>query len=185
MAIMSLKQEAYRKQGEDLKNRLAKLKPLNGPKRLVRPEAEAVGLLTPEMSEKRDISKEESASIDDVTKRVAHLRQKIGEALVSKAVVDLSNKNRATLPDADAGGAELSTVDQFSLAGQILRDKKLEQETEKLRMEVVRLMASRKPGGQVDSDLCRFPSPGKTGFYFRHLPVRETAVHGTVFAKTH
>jgi hypothetical protein len=75
-----------------LKNRLAKLKPLTAPKKLVRRDAEAVGLSTPEMSEKRDISKEETASIDDVSKRVVQLRQKIGEALVSKDIVDLSSR---------------------------------------------------------------------------------------------
>ena len=160
MAVMSLKEESYRKQGQDLKRRLAKLKPLSAPKRLVRhPEAESVGLSTPEMSEKRDISKEETPSIDDVSKRVSQLRQKIGEALVSTDVVELSNKHRARV-DA-SGDIEHPYFDQFSSFGQILRDKKLEQETDRLRMEVVRLIASRKPGGQIDSDFCRFPSPGK------------------------
>jgi hypothetical protein len=42
-----------------------------------------------------------------------------------------------------------------------LRDKKLEQETDRLRLEVVRLIASKKPGGQIDSDFCRFPSTGQ------------------------
>ena len=156
---MSLKEESYRKQGEDLKRRLAKLKPLSAPKTLVRPQPESVGLSTPEMSEKRDISKEETPSIDDVSKRVSQLRQRIGEALVSKDVVELSNKHRVHV--AASGDVEQSSFDQFSGFGQILRDKKLEQETDRLRMEVVRLIASRKPGGQIDSDFCRFPSPGK------------------------
>jgi len=157
---MSLKEESYRRQGQDLKDRLSKLKPLNVPKRLVRPETEVIGLSTPEMSEKRDISKEESPSVENVSKRVSQLRQEIAKALVSKDVVDLSIKNRDKALDA----VELSSVDQFSLVGQILRDRKLEQETEKLRMEVVRLLASKKPGGLVDSDFCRFPSPGQIFF---------------------
>ena len=156
MAVMSLKEESYRRQGQELKDRLAKLKPLNGPKRLVRQETEAVGLSTPEMSEKRDISKEESPSVDNISKRVLQLRQEIARALVSKDVVDLSHKNRERVTTDD----ELPSVDQFSLVGHILRDKKLGLDTEKLRMEVVRLLASKKPGGLVDADFCRFPSPG-------------------------
>jgi len=139
----------------EIDSRLAKLKPLSAPKRLVRPQAETstVGLSTPEMSEKRDISKEETPSIDDISKRVFQLRQKVGEALVSKDVVELSNmKNRS-----DISG---ENVDHF--VGDILREKKFEQESDRLRMEVVRLIASRKPGGQIDSDFCRFPSPGDT-----------------------
>ena len=158
-AVMSLKAENYQRQGDDLRHRLAKLKPLSGPKRLVRQEVESVGLSTPEMSEKRDISKEESPSIDDVTKRVTNLRQKINEALVSKSVVNVSSKSRVSFDSANAD-ADHGSVDQ-TVVTQILRDKRLEQETDRLRMEVVRLMASRKPGGQVDSDLCRFPSPGE------------------------
>ena len=178
MAVMSLKEENYRRQGEDLRSRLAKLKPLSGPKRLVRQEVEAVGLSTPEMSEKRDISKEESPSIDDVSKRVTNLRQKISEALVSKSVVNLSSKSRVSDEIANVDvGVDHGSVDQM-MVSQILRDKRLEQETERLRMEVVRLMASRKPGGQVDSDLCRFPSPGEIPMAMiqintNHVPIGE------------
>ncbi len=108
------------------------------------------------MSEKRDISKEETPSIDDISKRVLQLRQKVVEALLSKDVVDLSKmKNRS---DISAG----ENVDHF--VGDILREKKFEQESDRLRMEVVRLIASRKPGGQIDSDFCRFPSPGNNFF---------------------
>ena len=140
-----------------MKNRLAKLKPLSAPKRLIRSIGAEPSLSTPEMSEKRDISKEETPSVDDVSKRVSQLRQKIGEALVSQDVVQLSstNKHRTNVDTTCA-------VDHNNMCvGQILRDKKFELESEKLRMEVVRLIASRKPGGQIDSDFCRFPSPGK------------------------
>ena len=145
-----------------MKNRLAKLKPLSAPKRLIRPSAEAT-LSTPEMSEKRDISKEETPSLDDVSKRVSQLSQKIGEALVSKDVIELSstNKHRTNVDTTCA-------VDHNNMCvGQILRDKKFEQESERLRMEVIRLIASRKPGGQIDTDFCRFPSPGKILSIFR------------------
>ena len=37
--------------------------------------------------------------------------------------------------------------------------KQIKDEAEQLRIEVARLIASRKPGGQVEADFCKFPSP--------------------------
>ena len=58
-------------------------------------------------------------------------------------------------------------VDLMSTAGsarkdliiKALREKQLKDETEQLRLEVAGLIASRKPGGQVEADFCKFPTP--------------------------
>ena len=40
-----------------------------------------------------------------------------------------------------------------------LQEKQIKDEAEQLRLEVARLIASRKPGGLVEADFCKFPSP--------------------------
>jgi len=78
--------------------------------------------------------------------------------LVSASVVDLSKKNQK-LPDK---GIDLMTTAgsaRKDLIIKALREKQLKDETEQLRLEIARLIASRKPGGQVDADFCKFPTP--------------------------
>ncbi len=53
------------------------------------------------------------------------------------------------------------------LMAQTLRSKKLEIEGEKLKMEIVRLIAARKPGGQIEADFCKFPSKGRKKTYIK------------------
>ena len=160
MAILSAKEECYRRQGEDLKRRLSKMTPLVIPKTLVRGVDTTSVNVTPESPacEKRDISKEETPSLDELIRKVGNLRQKIDTALVSASVVDLSKKNKK-LPDK---GIDLMTTAgsaRKDLIIKALREKQLKDETEQLRLEIARLIASRKPGGQVDADFCKFPTP--------------------------
>ena len=169
MAMICVKEESYRRQGEELRNRLAKMKPLIVPKKLVRGisanvRANEGQVVSPESpaSEKRDISKEDTPSLDELIRKVGNLRQKIDTALVSVNVIDLSDKsNKSVIKQ------RKEDVDLMSLAGsgrkdlvlKQLREKQLKDEAEQLRLEVVRLLASRKPGGLVDADFCKFPSP--------------------------
>ena len=160
MAVLSAKEECYRRQGEDLKRRLSRMKPLVVPKKLVRGIDLVAPTLSPESPacEKRDISKEETPSLDELIRKVGNLRKKIDTALISASVIDLSNKNSTTRAEG---------VDLMSIAGSArkdliiksLQEKQIKDEAEQLRLEVTRLIASRKPGGQVEADFCKFPTP--------------------------
>jgi dynactin 1 len=160
MAILSAKEECYRRQGEELKRRLTKMKPLIVPKKLVRGIDIVPSVVSPESPacEKRDISKEETPSLDELIRKVGNLRHRIDTALVSVTVPDLSNRRN---------NSRVQGIDLMSTAGSArkdlviksLREKQLKDETEQLRLEVAGLIASRKPGGQVDADFCKFPTP--------------------------
>ena len=160
MAILSAKEECYRRQGEDMKQRLAKMTPLVVPKKLVRGVDIAPSAMSPESPacEKRDISKEETPSLDELIRKVGNLRQKIDTALVSASVVDLSSKQAK---NRDKGIDLMATAgsSRKDLIIKALREKQLKDEFEQLRIESARLIASRKPGGQVDADFCKFPTP--------------------------
>jgi len=143
-----------------MKRRLAKMKPLIVPKKLVRGLDFGPTTVSPESpaSEKRDISKEETPNLDELIRKVGNLRHKIDTALVSASVIDLSNRHKNKRQDgidimATAGAPRKDLVIKY------LRDKQIRDEAEQLRLEVARLIASRKPGGQVDADFCKFPSP--------------------------
>lgn len=194
LALLDLKEKSYRRQGEELQQRMAKLKPIVVPKKLTRLQVccyftldlkkkfdiQFINTLktflfhtqvqendnhtpTPETCEKRDISKEETPTADILSKKVALLQQKVVENLIAKNVVELSRRKihcetAGTTTDVDAPRPS----DQ--LMAQSLRSKKLEIEGEKLKMEIVRLIASKKPGGQIEADFCKFPSKGKNNF---------------------
>ena len=159
MAILSTKEECYRRQGEELKRRLSRMKPLIIPKKMVRGLDVAPSTISPESPacEKRDISKEETPSLDELIRKVGNLRQKIDTALTSASVVNLSdrhtNKAEGVDPMATAGSARKDLIIRS------LQEKQIKDEAEQLRLEVARLIASRKPGGQVEADFCKFPSP--------------------------
>merc|ERR1719273_2713202 len=160
MAILSTKEECYRRQGEELKRRLSRMKPLIIPKKMVRGLDVAPSTISPESPacEKRDISKEETPSLDELIRKVGNLRHKIDTALVSATVIDLSSKQ----PNNRTEGVDLMSTAgsaRKDLIIKALREKQLKDETEQLRLEVARLIASRKPGGQVDADFCKFPTP--------------------------
>ena len=159
MAILSAKEECYRRQGEDLKRRLTKMKPLIVPRKLVRGVDIGTSTVSPESpaSEKRDISKEETPSLDELIRKVGNLRQKIDTALVSASVIDLSNKHNKRADGVDLMATAGSARKDLILKS--LRDKQIKDEFEQLRLEVARLIASRKPGGQVEADFCKFPTP--------------------------
>ena len=72
----------FRRKGEELKQKLAKMKPI------IVPSASCIEIKSP-IQEKKDMSKEDVASLDDLSKRLTGLRNKINKAMVSKSVVDL------------------------------------------------------------------------------------------------
>jgi hypothetical protein len=72
----------YRRKGEELKQKLARMKPI------VVPSASRIEIKSP-TQEKKDMSKEDVASLDDLSKRLTGLRNKINKAMTSKNVVDL------------------------------------------------------------------------------------------------
>ena len=135
------------------------MKPLIIPKKMVRGLDVAPSTISPESPacEKRDISKEETPSLDELIRKVGNLRQKIDTALTSASVVNLSdrhtNKAEGVDPMATAGSARKDLIIRS------LQEKQIKDEAEQLRLEVARLIASRKPGGQVEADFCKFPSP--------------------------
>jgi len=118
---------------------------------------------TPEACEKRDISKEETPTVDILSRKVSILQQKVVENLIANNVVELSR--RKIVSESSGHSVEIdSPRPSDQLMAQTLRSKKLEMEGEKLKMEIVRLIASKKPGGQIEADFCKFPSKGK-GFF--------------------
>ena len=65
-----------------MKQKLARMKPI------VVPSASRIEIKSP-TQEKKDMSKEDVASVDDLSKRLTGLRNKINKAMTSKNVVDL------------------------------------------------------------------------------------------------
>ena len=82
LALASLREESYRRKGEALHARLAKMKPIIVPSKIQE-------IQSPN-GEKKDVSKEDVTSVDDLAKKVNNLRNRINSAMTSKNVVDLS-----------------------------------------------------------------------------------------------
>lgn len=153
-ALLVLKDETYRRRGEDMRKRLAKMKPLTVPKRLVAPPASEDNS-SPE-SEKKDASKEDVPTLDDLSKRVGDLRGRINSALVSADIVDISKAQKSQGPQGDVVPAFTPHTREVNKA---LRDRVLKRETDQLKIDIARLLAAKRPGGQVETDFCRFPTP--------------------------
>ena len=148
MAILSIKEASYRRKSEQMQMRLARMKPITVPQRLTLPSP----------TEKRDASKEDTPTLEDLNRRLGSLKQRVDSALASANVIDLSDKSKQQKQVADVSGNFADTA-RKDLITQAIRDKSLKVESEKLRLEVARFLASRRPGGEVEADFCKFPSP--------------------------
>ncbi len=149
LALASLRQDSYRRQGQELQQRLAKMKPI------VVPTKTNLEVQSPN-GEKKDFSKEDLASVDDLAKKVSKLRNRINIAITSKSVLDLSSRQVLAKKSPEILAFTPTTskpMDPHMLAYQLQKD------TEHLRLEVARLLASKRPGGQVEADFAQFPTP--------------------------
>ncbi len=156
-ALVTLKENSYRQQGDDMKQRMAKMKPLRLPKRSL---AAAAAAATPSGDEKQDLSKEaesvaaaaaganSSAEVIELMKRANHLKTALDNALLSSSSVPVDLKKRTCSEEAAA-----------ALLTRRTKQRLLEEEAARLQLEVARLKAARVPGGQVQADICTFPSP--------------------------
>ncbi|CAB4059694.1 DCTN1 [Lepeophtheirus salmonis] len=155
-AVITLKEMSYVRQGEDLRHRMLKLKPIILPKKKHHFEEEYV-------EEKKDLSKDDiennleqqktitaaDNSITDLVKRVKNLRNEVNSALLSPMeVIDLQAKPYTC-----------EKTQLLHLAERRIREKKLRRAVEELSLRVAKLTASRYPGGEVSTDLnVTFPS---------------------------
>lgn len=113
-ALVTMKENSHRVQGEEMRRRLANMKPLQVPKKLL-PASPG--------TEKADESKEDkSPDIAELMKRATVLRSEINKTLLSPKVVDLRKK----------GSIEAVSA----LVHQQAKHQKLKQEAEKLQLEV-------------------------------------------------
>merc|ERR1712223_2140158 len=70
LALSSVREESYRRKGEELKQKLARMKPI------VVPSASRIEIKSP-TQEKKDMSKEDVDTLDDLSKRLAELKNKL------------------------------------------------------------------------------------------------------------
>jgi hypothetical protein len=141
-ALVTLKENSYKQKGEEMMERMAKMKPLRIPRRTTISDTD-----TKEGEEKQDKSKDES-EILDLMRRANHLKSAINNNLVSASSVTVDLKKKTCSQDAAC-----------SLLSRRSRQTRLAEEASRLQLEVARLKASRVPGGEVSADLCNFPSP--------------------------
>lgn len=146
LALTSVREESYRRKGEELKQKLARMKPI------VVPSASRIEIKSP-TQEKKDMSKEDVASLDDLSKRLTGLRNKINKAMTSKNVVDLHQPSTIDSTEIPAFVPTSKVVNRHVV------QKELHLETDALKLEIARLIAARKPGGQVEADFAIFPTP--------------------------
>lgn len=87
-------------------------------------------------------------------------------ALTSTKVVDLTARSKSTKEQVDmivASGGDTVDYDgcgggRKDLIARAVRDKGLKAEAERLRLDVARFVASKRLGGEVEADFCKFPS---------------------------
>ena len=151
LALASLRQDSYRRQGQELQQRLAKMKPI------VVPTKTNLEVQSPQ-SEKKDLSKEDLNSVDDLAKKVSNLRNRINVAITSKSVPDFSSRQVPTKIESSPENLAFTPTTSKPMEPQMLAYQ-LQKDTEHLRLEVARLLASKRPGGQVDADFAQFPTP--------------------------
>ena len=73
---------SFRRKGEELKQKMARMKPI------IVPSASRIEINSP-TQEKKDVSKEDVDTLDDLSKRLAVLRARINKAMTSKNIVNL------------------------------------------------------------------------------------------------
>lgn len=135
LALQAMREKSYVKETNDLNQRMSKLKPLTVPK-----------LFMP-AQEKCDDSKDDIPEIAALMKRAEKLRSEVNSALTTPKVINLSNRH--AVPDAEIMALMLA---------QRAKQEKLKQEAEQLQLDVARLRAAKKFGGQVKADWTDFPS---------------------------
>jgi hypothetical protein len=111
---------------------------------------------SPTSSEKKDMSKEDVASVDDLSRKVIGLRSKINRALTSLKVIDL---NQPQIQNQQQQSEIPAFIPTSNLINRGLQEREFQRETEQLRLEVARLVASKKAGGQIEADFANFPTP--------------------------
>lgn len=105
--------------------------------------------------EKKDKSKDDVTTLEDLNKRLGQLRNKINTALTSTKIIDLNNPKQGQSDDNEVP----AFVATSKVANRALMEKQLRHETEEITNEITQLMASRTPGGQIKADFTQFPSP--------------------------
>ena len=140
-ALLTLKESSYKNECDELQRRMSKLKPIVLPKK-------NLYAVDTTKDEKTDATKEEAAGTSGdlaaLMRRAQALRDQINLTLLTPPLVDLRKRSG---PDA----ASL-------LLRRRARQQQLLREAEQLELEVKRLRASRRLGGQVEAALATFPS---------------------------
>jgi len=134
-AVASLQHSKARLQGQDIRERLAKLKPIKIPKKTIG-----------EISEKTDKGKESASELGDLMRRCNTARSDLFSLLCSQSVVDLSRPP----------GTNLKT--NKGVQERELREAALRNEVDKLSLETAKLMTGKLDGGTVSSSFGSFAS---------------------------
>merc|ERR1740128_703081 len=134
-AVASLQHSKARLQGQDIRERLAKLKPIKIPKKTIG-----------ELSEKTDKGKESASELGDLMRRCNTARSDLFSLLCSQSVVDLSRPPGTSLKT-DKGVQERE-----------LREAALRSEVDKLSLKTAKLMTGKLDGGTVSSSFGSFAS---------------------------
>ena len=134
-ALLALKEASYKKQSEDIIRRLAKMKPIVVPKSRLLSDVE-----------KTDGVKEEEGDLVDLERRAERLRAQVATVLTSSKVIDLKKRRPA------------DNEIVANLLNSELQRRNFAREAEQLQLEIARLKASRKIGGEIKADLATFPS---------------------------
>ena len=138
----------FRRKGEEMKQKLAKMKPI------IVPSSSYINAKSP-TQEKKDVSKEDVATVDELSKKLSGLRNKINKAMTSPSVIDLKQT-----PHPSEYSSEIPAFTPTTKVPQRkLVEKELQLETEALKMEIARLISARQPGGQIQADFAEFPTP--------------------------
>ena len=83
LALVSIREEQARQKGQELKAKMARMKPIIIPKKNLNQGSPVL--------EKKDASKDDLVNTDDLTKRLNNLRNKLNKAVMESAkVADLS-----------------------------------------------------------------------------------------------
>ncbi len=147
-ALMAMQEGAYAREYDDMRRRLAKMKPIDLPKSKCSALDSQGEEEEDEGREKSDKPKEEELpELLSLMRRARSLRGEVNAELVGPKVVRLEEK-RTTAKEATVA----------ELVGRRARREGLERRAEELEADVARLKASRRAGGRVEADMASFPS---------------------------
>ena len=143
-ALIAIREERARQQGQELKAKLAKMKPIIVPKK---------DFVQSPTHEKKDASKDDQVDARDLSKRLNVLKEKLNKALMDSAsVTDLSQPLKV---DTEIPGFTPTTKH----VNKPWVERELQKETELLKEDISNLIWSRKPGGKIQADFREFPTP--------------------------